>query len=78
MWLIVQESALEEGSLDVFVFFLLYGGDGGGVLGGLRPLWTEGERTPSEAGPVSWHVGGRSTGVCGGSDSAARTQECTS
>lgn len=31
MWLIVQELALEEGSLDVFVFFLVYGGDGGGV-----------------------------------------------
>lgn len=26
MWLIVQESALEEGSLDVFVFFVSYGG----------------------------------------------------
>lgn len=30
MWLIVQESALEEGSLDVFVFFLVYGGEGDG------------------------------------------------
>lgn len=29
MWLIVQESALEEGSQDVFVFFLMYGGVGG-------------------------------------------------
>lgn len=38
------------------------GETGGGVLGELRPLWTEGERTPSEAGPVSWLVGGRSTG----------------
>lgn len=36
MWLIVQESALEEGSLDVFVFFVSCGGwrEGGG--GGVR------------------------------------------
>lgn len=47
MWLIVQESALEEGNLDVFVFFVSDGGwrEGcvcGGVLGEVKPLWTGG------------------------------------
>lgn len=48
----------------MFLSFFSCMGETGGVLGELRPLWTEGERTPSEAGPVSWLVGGRSAGVC--------------
>lgn len=69
MWVIVQESALEEGRVDVF-FFHVYGGwvgGDGGVLGEVKPHCMEGERNP---GSVSRPVRGEVGGGCGGSDSA--------
>lgn len=57
----------------MFSFFLVLGG-----VGEVRPHWMEGERT-LKRGRVGFLACGRMVeGVCGGSDSATRTQKCTS